>query len=161
METFFLAAVIIIIAVTAGLLFSVWFNQQKQIKKRDEILKKTLSKIEENFRNLVKEKNWEQVQHILTEKFTIFLHGDPYLIEGNKEAINWYKAMLDEIETNSVHNQVVKILTDDVAVVTFTFSSRGVRGDKPFEGTGKTTRVWQKFNDDEWKLVHEHTSYNE
>ena len=161
METFFLAAVILVIAVTAGMLFNVWFHQQKQIKKRDEILKKTVSRIEENFRNLIKEKSWDQVQNSLTEKFTIFLHGDPYLIEGNKEARNWYEAMLNEIETTSVHNQAVKILTEEVAVVTFTFSSRGVRGDKPFEGTGKTTRIWQKVDDDEWKLVHEHTSYNE
>ncbi len=161
METFFLAVVILIIAITAGMLFNVWFHQQKQIKKRDEILKKTVSRIEENFRNLIKEKNWDQVQKAFTEKFTIFLHGDPYLIEGDQEARNWYEAMLKEIETTSVHNQAVKILTDDVAVVTFTFSSRGVRGDKPFEGTGKTTRIWQKIDDDEWKLVHEHTSYNE
>ncbi|MDQ7051467.1 MAG: DUF4440 domain-containing protein [candidate division KSB1 bacterium] len=161
METFFLAVVILIIAITAGMLFNVWFHQQKQIKKRDEILKKTIAKIEENFRNFIKEKDWDQVQNSLTEKFSIFLHGDPYLIEGNKEARQWYEAMLKEVETTSVHNQAVKILTDDVAVVTFTFSSHGVRGDKPFEGTGKTTRIWQKIGDDEWKLVHEHTSYNE
>ncbi len=151
--------IVIIISVAAGLVFNIWLVNKRQVKKREDLIKKAVAKYEENFRTAFKEKNLEALNGFLTEKVSLFSHGKPYLIEGNKEVVRWFELGMVELETLTVHNQSVKVLHDTVAVVTSTFTLRGRIGDKPFETTGKTSRVWVQ-EDEQWKLVHEHTSFN-
>ncbi|RMF61031.1 MAG: DUF3225 domain-containing protein [Calditrichaeota bacterium] len=159
MGLLWMVVVILIISVSAGLVFNTWLMNKREQKKRDELLKKAVAKYEENFRATFGEKNLEALKGFLTDKVTLFSHGKPYLIEGSKDVIRWFELGMVELETLTVHNQSVRVLFDSVAVVTSTFTLRGKKEDKPYETTGKTSRVWMR-DEDQWKLVHEHTSFN-
>ncbi len=150
----------LVIAIAAGLLYNSWRASVRQKKHKVEILTQMVKKVEGSFRDQFSKKNGEGIKGKLHGKFTMFLRGNPYRIDGGGEAMKWYDQAMTELQTMSVHNESVSLLSEDVALVTFTFSGKGTRAEKPFESTGKTTRIWvfDKFKG--WLLIHEHTSYN-
>ena len=160
LESLLTVLVILVVAAASAMLVKTSLEKKQEQKKRSEILKLQASKVEGNFRSVFMDNNIDAVKSKLGGNFSLFLRGNPYRIDGVKEALKWYKEAMTELQTMSVHNQSTLLLSDDVALVTFTFSGKGLRADKPFEGTGKTTRIWKHDKMKGWMLVHEHTSYN-
>ncbi len=160
MDSIWVIAIIVVISVSSGLLFNSWMASKTRQKKKTEILGKMVSKVEASYREQFIKKNTEAVKRTLNGKFSLFLRGNPYRIDGIGEAMKWLEQAMTELQTMSVHNQAVQLLSEDVALITFTFTGKGLRADKPFEGTGKTTHVWIRDKMKGWTLIHEHTSYN-
>lgn len=155
---------ILIVLIIAGLLsfFVVQSMRQKQSRERkQEKIKKMADSQDGVFRKLFVEGNTPDLQALLDKDFSLFMHGNPYRIDGGSEAMKYYDQAMTETTAINPHNKRVVFLNENAILITYTFSSKGVRADKPFEGTGKTTHIWIKKGPvGEWKLVHDHTSYN-
>lgn len=148
------------LAAAAVLIIKSMLRQQKAGKGREELIKEAIKKADGAFRKMLLDKDEQAVRSDLSPIFSLFVHKNPYRIDGIDESMKTYKSIMVETQSISVYNQNVTMLNEEAVLVTYNFSFKEIRADKPFEGTGKTTHVWRKEST-QWKLVHDHTSYNQ
>lgn len=115
----------------------------------------------EEFRGYFLRKQEDGVAEFIAPNCSLFIPSNPYPIDGFIEIKKYFRKFMEEPSfTISEHNKQINILSKSVALVTYTVTKGEVQFGKRSEGTGKITQIWLLDSRSQWKLIHEHITYD-
>lgn len=150
--------VLLIVVVAAAKIAQTYFRTDKE---QEELWKKTAESANEALNTALRNKNISQFKELLTQDVSRFWPKSPYRVDGQKQVIEHMKDQLGTTEGPPEPMYAKNVQTyQNCVIISYSFKMKGKQDDKPFDFTGKTTRVWARGQGSRWYLAHEHISMN-
>ncbi len=151
MDTLFKVIIMVTVAVSGGLMFRSWLENQRKAKKRKTFVQDMAKKAEGGFQNALKGQDTDDVKAYVSGAYSLFLRDLPYRHEGPGEAMKYYSDLMKDGASQTMFNKKFMMLGSSTAIVTYNWTKG--------KNSGKTTQIW-RVEKGSWKIVHDHTSLN-
>ncbi len=150
--------VLLIVVVAAAKIAQTYFRDDKE---QEDAWKKSAESANEALNSALRSRSISQFKEMLTQDVTRFLPKSPYRVDGQKQVIDLMKDQLGTTEGPPEPMYAKNAQSyQNCVIISYSFKMKGKQDDKPFDFTGKATRVWARGKGTRWFLAHEHISMN-
>jgi ketosteroid isomerase-like protein len=150
--------VVITVVISAAMLARTYFRTDTE---QQDLWKKSAEHQNDSLNKALKEKDINAFRDMLDPDITRFYPKLPYRADGVKSVADLMKTQLEGNEGAPEPALSKKVQSyQNCIIMTYTFIMKGKQADKPFDFTGKATRVWARGKGGRWFLAHEHISFN-
>ncbi len=155
--TFLEILVVITILIGAGMMAKSYFRSDKE---QEELWKKSAEAHNGQLDAALRSKDINTYRSMLDADVTRFLPKLPYRADGQKIVGDLMEDQLGSADgaPGPLYSRKAQFYQQCV-LISYTFILKGKQADKPFDFTGKATRVWARKGN-RWVLAHEHVSFN-
>lgn len=150
--------VVVIIVIGGAMLAKTYFRTDNE---QQELWKKSAESQNDLLNTALKKKEISAYRAMLDSEVTRFLPMLPYRADGTKLVGDLMEDQLGSADgaPGPMYSKKVQSFQNCI-LITYTFMMKGKQGDKPFDYTGKASRLWTRGKGGRWFLAHEHISFN-
>jgi ketosteroid isomerase-like protein len=150
--------VVVTVVIAAAMMAKSYFRTDTE---QMDLWKKSAENQNELLNKALKDKDIGSYREMLDPDITRFYPKLPYRADGAKSVAELTKGQLESNEGAPEPMLSKKVQSyNNCIIFTYTFIMKGKQAEKPFDFTGKATRVWARGKGGRWFLAHEHISFN-